>query len=215
MSKPLTILTDIHGSWHTLQALLKKCPKGRRIVLLGDLIDRGPYSKQVVEWAMRRRIPACLGNHEHLCVDYHLKQLAGKKSDYDEGIWLMNGGLGMLTKWTGKPFTEHSHLPATVIAWMAALPLCIRFPEYPDLLLSHTGHGLITPDSQHTPFDAVWARSDSFPDDGLFRVFGHTPHSDPVITSRYANIDTGCAYGGKLTAFLWPERTVIDQQNID
>lgn len=214
MKQGLTLVSDIHGCALTLQALLAKCPKDRQVVLLGDLIDRGKRSRQVVEWAMANRIPTCLGNHEHLVVDYHLNQLVGEKSDYADGIWLMNGGIGCLYSWHGKAFTHDSKLPGAVVAWMAALPLNITFPEYPDLLLSHTGHVPIAEPSL-SPFDAVWDRRDQFPDDGLTRVYGHTPVKSVDPTGRAICIDTGCAYGGRLTALLWPERTVVDQLNVD
>ena len=221
MTQPIYVLvSDLHGMWYTLQALLAKVDehlKGApyQVICLGDLVDRGPYSRQVVEWAMANKIPTAQGNHEHLCVDYHLNQLAGKKSDYQEGIWLMNGGIKCLTSWTGKPFERRSRLPRAAVAWMAALPLCIQLPEYPELCLSHTGHGLITKDSQHTAFDAVWSRSTEFPKDGLTRVYGHTPIKRIDTSGDAICIDTGAAYGGRLSTLLWPSRHVIDQVAID
>ena len=101
-------------------------------------------------------------------------------------------------------------MPGAVIAWMEALPLFIVPEDYPNLLLSHTGHGLST-----RAFGAVWDRDASFPLDGYYRVFGHTSTESPIITETYANIDTGCAYGGMLTALLWPSCEVVTQENVD
>ncbi len=212
----LLIVSDPHGCLKTLLALVDKHGRDRQLILLGDLIDRGVDSRGIVEYAMKNRIPTCMGNHEHLCVDYHLNQLTGDKSDYQDGIWLMNGAIEALKSW-GR--IREMRLPTIVVAWMQSLPLTIQLPEYPELLLSHTGHGLITPDSQHTPFDAVWARSTKFPKDGLFRVFGHTPHVEPEEGEGFINIDTGCAYGqlygNKLTGYLYPEREIVQMPNLD
>jgi hypothetical protein len=52
-------------------------------------------------------------------------------------------------------------------------------------------------------------------DDGLFRVYGHTRVKEAVVTDAYANIDTGAAYGGSLSAFIWPSREIVSQVAID
>lgn len=219
MSEPrkLLLASDIHGYHLTLQALLAKA-RARLgdfdLYLLGDLIDRGPRSMELVRWAMQHNVPTCVGNHEDMAVDYHLNQLAGKPSSYGEAIWLMNGGTKCLQSATGRPFDLDSRLPDDVIQWMAALPLSITPPGYPDLLLSHTGH---TKGRRVFMEDepAFWRRDTYFPEDGLYRVIGHTSNSVPIITDTYANIDTGCAYGGVLSGLVWPTREIITQANID
>lgn len=196
MSEPIYVLaSDIHGCHLTLQALLVKVTEHLagepyKVILLGDLIDRGPHSREVVDWTMRNRIQCCLGNHEHLAIDYCLNQLKGDKSEYDDGIWLMNGGIKCLESFTKKSFSEKSCLPRAVTAWMRQMPLHIIPHEYPDLLLSHTGHGLITKDSQHTPFDAVWARSTGFPKDGYTRHL--IPARQIQMTSCWYAIADAC-----------------------
>jgi len=207
MPRPLCIISDVHGTALSLFALIAKVRAkypDAQPYLLGDLIDRGPRSKQVVDWAMKENVPTCLGNHEHLCVDHHFNQIKGNaRSSYDYGTWQRNGAIQTLESFGGK-------IPARVIKWMNNLPLYIIPPEYPELLLSHTGWGL-----DYTPFDAVWTRSFSFPDDGYFRVLGHTAMKQVVIRDKYACIDTGCAYGGKLSALVWPSKEVFTQDNID
>jgi len=211
MPRPLCIISDVHGSHLTLLALLLKVRAvypDVELYLLGDLIDRGPRSKEVVEFAIKHKVPTCGGNHEDLCVDYHLNQLTGERSSYEHNIWYRNGGLDTRKSFGGKISTY-------VVDWMSKLPLHIIPPDYPDLLLSHTGHGLITPESQHTSFDAIWSRSFRFPKDGYYRVFGHSVQPEPIVTETYACIDTGCAYGGRLTALVWPTRELFSHPNID
>ncbi len=73
MSAPLILISDVHGCYYTLVRLLNRClalHPGAQLVLLGDLIDRGPHSRRVVEFAMRNQIPTVMGNHEDLALAY-------------------------------------------------------------------------------------------------------------------------------------------------
>ena len=182
----LVIISDIHGCYYTLRRLLAKVPKGGQLVFAGDMIDRGPHSRHVIEYAIQHNIPCVTGNHEEMLQD--------------RDLWMRNGGYETLRSY-------HGQIPPDHVAWIKRLPLKI---ELPNLLISHTGWGLSLNREQ-----ALWDRSTEFPNDGLFRVFGHTPVSRAVITHQWANIDTGAAYKqlgyGKLTAFLWPQKEVIEQ----
>ena len=207
-NKPLIIcLTDIHGCFLTFKTLLQKIEDKYKytpyeLYILGDSIDRGPRSKEVINYIINNKIKSVIGNHCHMMIDYFLNQRLNKKSDYQKDIWLMNGGRDTI-----KSF---NYMPQHVIDWMAQLPIYLIPKDYPDLLLSHTGFGL-----DPNTLDAVWNRGVKFPKDNYFRIFGHTPDSEVILTDKYANIDTGCAYKGKLTAFVWPTKETIDQVCID
>lgn len=60
---------DVHGRYRTLQALLAKMPAGAIPFSVGDMIDRGPESKKVLEFFYEKG-QAVLGNHEHLMLDW-------------------------------------------------------------------------------------------------------------------------------------------------
>jgi serine/threonine protein phosphatase 1 len=198
--KKIAIISDIHGCYETMMRLINKIPLGYEIVLCGDLIDRGPNSKDVVEYAMNNKIRTVLGNHEHLMLFHHDQRMGYS----DKHIWLYNGGLHAIHSFGG-------FIPTSVLRWADGLPTKIIEGN---LLISHTGHGL-----NKNEFDAVWCRDIRFPSDSYFRVFGHTQAIEPIITDRYAMIDTGCAYKsrgfGKLTAFLWPEKEIIQVNNCE
>jgi len=192
------IISDVHGCYNTFRRLLRKCPD-EPLVLGGDNIDRGPRSAEMVRWIMDTQTPSVKGNHE----DLMLGEL-GIVDHYDEGLWVMNGGGDAIKSWNGLP-------PNDVRKWAFELPYYLKFDN---LLISHTGHGLAG-DKPHGHLSALWHRDPQFPDDGLFRVFGHTPAKEPVITSSYAMIDTGCAYQnrgyGTLTALQWPSMQIFQQ----
>ncbi len=202
--KKLAIISDIHGCFETLEKLIAKgneaYPDGREVIFCGDLIDRGPRSRDVIEYAMKNKIRCVMGNHEHLMLA-HYKKASGYNSPV---IWMHNGGI-----WTTDSFA--GRVPLEVLKWAEALPIYIKEDN---LLISHTGHGLMA--DKGGTFQALWERSKQFPADGLFRVFGHTQEEEPIITDTYAMIDTGAAYKhhgyGKMTCFLWPEKTYVQQE---
>ncbi len=162
------VISDIHGCFHTLMKLLAKLPKGEKVVFNGDLIDRGPHSRAVVEYAINEGIPTTCGNHEHLALYHHG---AVKSSIYsDRSIWLYNGGGDTLKSW-GESVTLAGRLPAKVISWMKGLPYYLQFGK---LLVSHTGHGLPNPARKTSDIFGhdepeemrLWWRDQHFPDDG-------------------------------------------------
>ena len=85
-SGALDIVGDVHGEWAVLQQLLRHLgydergehPQGRRLVFIGDIVDRGPDSPAALAWVMRAReqhgVLSVLGNHE-------LNILAGDPKD--------------------------------------------------------------------------------------------------------------------------------------
>lgn len=150
------------------------------------------------------------GNHEDLMTDFLLK-----KGRYGKTGWLMNGGNTTLDSY-------EMNVPRSDAEWLDKLPLFIYEPEE-KLLLSHTGNGRSVDE-----FNALWYRHiyesenpDKFPgpEDDDFRVFGHTTSQQAVVHSKWAMIDTGCAYAdrgyGNLTAFIWPTGELYVQPNIE
>lgn len=200
----MIIIGDIHGCYKTLLALLQKCPKEEQIVFCGDLVDRGPRSREVIEFAIENKIPTVKGNHEDLMIDF----LCGNNR-YAQDAWINNGGIETLKSYGSS--LETKNIPDRHIEWIKNLP---TYLEFGDLLISHTGHAK---DKNINEFDALWRRDYSFPTDGKFRVFGHSPNRIPVIKRVYANIDTGAAYSGynTLTALQWPSKRIIQQINIE
>lgn len=230
----IALVSDCHGCYHTLTRLLNAIPKPFKLILLGDLIDRGPHSRQVVEFAMQNGIPTVLGNHESLCLAFYNHD--GRCNDmYDRGVWLDNGGDKAVRGWptidkrtlTGPQIAQAEHIggrvPDAVLDWMEALPAYILGPaDQLDAngrrgLFSHTGYGLDADKGDW--FRALWGRhphgDGDFPDDGYWRTVGHSSVKVPQITDTYGYIDTGAAYGqrgfGVMTALMWPSKEVFTQ----
>lgn len=233
MSAGIICISDIHGAFYTLMRLLAKCPQDAQLVFLGDLIDRAPHSRKVIEFAMENEIPTVAGNHEDLCLAFYNHKGAKCANMYERSIWLSNGGDKAVKNWptidkrTLTPFqvTQAKGLggrvPDSVLDWFASLPAYIIPDAPPDengrkLFCSHTGYGLAADDGDWLM--TLWGKHSAgdgeFPDDGYYRVFGHVRAEKPTITEQWARIDTGAAYRapyGVMTAFHWPSKRVIQQ----
>lgn len=210
---------DIHGCVQSMKALLKKLEPytDRTIIFIGDYIDRGPASRQVVDYLIEfQKKHDCIilrGNHEQMLLDAF--------NTNDTRLWLYNGGDTTLRSYndelTGIPFEHHQFYQATKLFLdtdkyffvHAGLPpamtirQCLDKPEIQDNFLWERSH-LSTSKNK-------WEKT---------VVFGHTPNPDPIVKPNMIGIDTGCVYTGnpglgKLTAVLLPEQEFIYQECLD
>jgi len=117
------VIADIAGQYKALQALLEKMPRNAEPISIGDMVDRGPMSKEVVEFFMANG-RAIMGNHEHLMLN------AGPGcSYYPEGLWFYNGGGN-----TFKSFGGGGGVPDKILKWVSTLP---KYLELEGCLISH------------------------------------------------------------------------------
>lgn len=114
------IIADIAGQYDTLLALLKQMPDEEPISV-GDMIDRGPKSKEVVEFFMKHG-SAIMGNHEHMAIDYY-----NDASYYPWNTWFYNGGHETVNSFAGLVAPE-------IVTWMEHLP---KYIEVEGSLISH------------------------------------------------------------------------------
>lgn len=230
---PRTIaIGDIHGDAHRLSQLLlriqEQAVEGDTLVFIGDYIDRGSDSREVVEMVLKTREEwpgpvICLrGNHEDMLLAA-LDEPASR--DYDEGIWEYNGG-----DETQLSYTSYYGTP-----WPQCLPESHR-TFFRELQLWHEDeHGIyvhagLQPGLRPEEVDAetmVWIRDEfilSEHDWGKPVVFGHTPQFEasteirsiadieqwrPLDWPEKIGIDTGVCYGGQLSAVILPDRTFL------
>jgi len=218
------IIADPHGCYKTLKALIKQLPKGVPITIAGDLVDRGPQSRQIVKMVRGRGYDCIKGNHEDMmCNEITFKDNV-MIVDYYRSGFISNGGIATLKSYDIEIHPE-SHCvggKARVklrkpqlrwlkgdIEWMKNLPLYIEYPELVNdedqhLLVSHSTAGDIwqNRDSENQvqnlnfEFQIMWGRK-SMPKKipDIFNVYGHTPQKKGAhIGDYFANIDTGAYY---------------------
>ena len=123
---------DVHGHFDGLMHLLEEMALGAddRIFFLGDLIDRGPKSAQVVNFVRENGHPCILGNHECLAIDAFPEF---EVSEFGLQAWLYGGGRSTLESYqhVGNDALLFEHLE-----WMRELPLYI---DLEDFWLVHAG----------------------------------------------------------------------------
>lgn len=212
---------DIHGELDRLKDLHRQVrayaaemfPDSALLFIhLGDLIDRGPDSRGVIDYLMEFEAsttprPVTLrGNHEQMMIEAH-DGLDTQSAAWK--VWTRNGGAETMGSYAGEtPLAVARHL-----AWLESLPTVHEAPEA-GLVFVHAG---IDPDLFPDCGDRIrmWTRRKEFMDPrcwtapalrGLRVVHGHTPTDDfrPELAGdgRRLNIDTGAVYGGQLTAAL-------------
>jgi len=200
---------DIHGNHEKLVSLFSKLPWNREedlLVFLGDYIDRGRRSKDVVDYliGLSRQggeIVFLMGNHERLLLDYYT---SGDTRDLR--LWRSFGGWETIESYTqgvgiwGRP----AFLPQAHMAFFKKLLLYYETEEY---IFVHAGLRPGTPLDQQKPDDLLWARKSFTGGDHSFGktvVFGHTPTKSPYVAPGKIGIDTGAGYGNVLTAVELP-----------
>jgi len=173
------IIGDVHGSRVALEALLAELnlDDDDLVFFVGDLVRKGPDSPGVVDLVREDpRLVSVRGNNEQ-------KIVRGDKNPK----WLRNGDLD----------------------YFESLPVAISFD---DILVVHGGIDPQRPLEDHTVEELLAMRAphgngydgpfwyDDY--DGPYRVFfGHTVHDHPVDREHAVGLDTGCVYGGTLTAY--------------
>ena len=229
------IIGDIHGCFDTFKALIEKLPKDIPITLVGDLIDRGPKSAQVVDYVIENKIDCVKGNHEDMMVCYGQDIDVNERGQYITNrpygdMWILNGGHNTLKSY----YTEEGKFRLSKyyrhLSWMDDLPIFLEYPEIKDdngdyLVVSHSIILDVWKNRdklRNFNETALWGRDfSSLPNNtGIYNVIGHTPQEGGAnITKVYANIDTGACFRsigyGVMTALQFPEMTIFTQDNID
>ncbi len=197
---------DIHGCADKLRALMDRIgPEldGHTLVFLGDYIDRGPQSYEVVEYLLdlqSRFSPVVFlkGNHEKMLADY--------LSGLDKHSYLVNGGQPTLDSYLSHMSPGQQHpIPQSHRRFFDSLRLYYETEQY---IFVHAGLRSDIPVSAQGPETLLWIREEflaSTHDFGKQVVFGHTPFPEPWNSRNRLGIDTGAVYGNRLTGVKLPE----------
>ena len=199
---------DIHGSYTKLANLIRHCTEhcggnDYRFVFLGDYVDRGKRSKDVVSLLMQTcaaapdRVVCLKGNHEDMLLE------AVKTGDPQ--LWLDNGGDATLRSYgAGRP----EDIPAEHLAWLQDLPLAISDEKR---FYVHAGIMPGVPLQQQDKQVMLWIRGKFLSDQsehGLYVVHGHTPTPDgmPELCHNRLCLDTLAWQGNPLYAAVFDDK---------
>ena len=228
---PFDIIGDIHGCFDELVELLKelgyeistqpdgetivKPPEGRKAVFVGDFVDRGPKVPEVLRLVMgmqKADAAICVpGNHDiKLVRALHgrkvspthglaetLSQLEKASTEFKTQIAeFIDGLVSHYVLDNGKLVVAHAGMKAELQG--RASGRVREFALYGETTGETDEFGL--------PIRSNWA--DEYRGDAMV-VYGHTPVAEPQWMNRTINIDTGCVFGGKLTALRYPEKELV------
>ena len=263
------VIGDIHGCWLTLQRLLEKIewnPAMDELWLVGDLVNRGPFSLEVLRWAVDHddHVTAVLGNHDLYLLARACGVAPGKKSDtLDEVLaapdrgdlleWLRNRPLmhqfgrfvlvhaGLAPEWNIE--LAHGYVDAVRVDCMgdeshsllAAIHANRKNPWHVDLpredqlaaaAVDMTRIRMVGPDGRADldytgpPGSAPvgcrpWFVSSAVLRQGYNVIFGHWATLGLYRTRGVICLDSGCVYGGRLTAFRLDDGQVVQQDVLD
>lgn len=217
----LYAIGDIHGMRLELEALVASLPlqDDDRLIFIGDYVDRGPDPRGTVEFLIKlsgeRDCVFLMGNHEAMFLSF----LGWKEACYFGGeAFLKNGGDTTLESY--EYFDESNFtLPPEHEKFYRNLKLYHVEGSYAFVHAGLSRDALRLSDieyalSKERPRDLLWQRSTvTLPHSlGVTVVYGHTPLPDLQVRWNLPytiGIDTGCVYGGKLTAIRLPDETVF------
>ncbi len=211
---------DVHGRADLLRALLAHIdadlaayPIEQSVqVFLGDYIDRGPYSREVLDHLIKRRREHSMvyltGNHENCAAEF-----ISNPSVWPN--WKSIGGVNTLLSYGVTPSIgdDPRELKELSTAFRQALPddhrrflesLALSFTRG-DFFFTHAGVRPGIPLEQQRQADLLWIREDFLlheEDFGKVVVHGHTPTREPDIRPNRINIDTGAYATGRLTCLV-------------
>lgn len=226
---PFDIIGDIHGCYDELCQLLEKLgyvvdkenflahsPEGRKAVFLGDLTDRGPKSMEVLKLVMSmvktENAYCVLGNHDG-------KLLRKLKGSDVKVIYGLEKTLEQMEKETPEFIDEVRMFLDNLISHYV-------FDEG-RLVVAHAGlkekfqgrasrrvkdfamYGETTGETDEFGLPIRYNWADEYRGKA-FVVYGHTPQQRVQFINNTVNIDTGCVFGGRLTALRYPEKEIVD-----
>jgi bis(5'-nucleosyl)-tetraphosphatase (symmetrical) len=199
------IVGDVHGCLEELDLLITKVnysPEIDSLYFLGDIINRGPYSKESFFRVLELGGRSVLGNHEWQVLSTHKNRPETAK----------------MTKLRNEFGSDFKSLLQEIAGW----PLYIETDEFilvhaglaPGKHPAETDPGILTAirtwdgegknlsNPDHPPWFDLYTGS-------KLVVFGHWASLDGVVRKNVIGLDTGCVYGKKLSALILPERRIV------
>jgi serine/threonine protein phosphatase 1 len=207
---PIFAIGDVHGCAEELELLVRKLPltPDSTIVLLGDYIDRGPNSRGVIDFLLELRrkwtVVALRGNHELM-----LSEFLEAKDPILVGRYILNGGSATLQSYANAAGeywipTEHLEFFRSLRTSYEASHYFFVHAGVPNIPLSEL-------DQEACEEEMLWTRAPFLRSQFAWEkivVHGHSTVAEVEIARNRICVDTGCVYGGSLTAIELPSHRV-------
>lgn len=227
MSEQIYIIGDVHGCFNTLLELIKQFPNKEKsqICFVGDVIDRGLFSCDVVELIMQNDYKMVMGNHERRLLSNKFEFL-NNKVPFDRSWFFGNGGEATYRSYLGQSVEfKQRH-----VDFLESRPVYLEFKDYKTqngehLVVSHSAVGNMWElrndkyASEEFKRHLLSGRGDEMQVSGIFNIYGHTPVREVKFYKNSADIDTGCVFNevgyDKLGALEFPSMKIYTQRNVE
>ena len=227
MSEQIYIIGDVHGCFNTLLELIKQFPNKEKsqICFVGDVIDRGLFSCDVVELIMQNDYKMVMGNHERRLLNNKFEFL-NNKVPFDRSWFFGNGGEATYRSYLGQSVEfKQRH-----VDFLESRPVYLEFKDYKTqngehLVVSHSAVGNMWElrndkyASEEFKRHLLSGRGDEMQVSGIFNIYGHTPVREVKFYKNSADIDTGCVFNevgfDKLSALEFPSMKIYTQRNVE
>lgn len=216
----LYAIGDVHGRFDCLSRMheliaaeiLRDGPADWRVIHLGDYVDRGPQSRQVLDLLATactrdKRNIALMGNHDEGFLDF-LANPANDRLFVDFGGFDTAASYGVLLDAQSRAGIVASHrnlldaMPDAHLSFLRGLQRSVTFGSF---FFCHAGVRPGIPLNAQSPHDLIWIRREFLDHTGLFEkviVHGHTPMPEPEVKPNRVNVDTRAYDTGRLTALV-------------
>ena len=232
------VIGDVHGHYDMLVRLVDRLPQDAELIFVGDLIDRGSQSAEVVKFVRDGGYQCVMGNHEQLMDSFggsFIEDIEQNRHIYPYNDWFDNGGIATLKSYgliaieEGKPVAaldarEKLSQFKSDLAWIRKLPLYLELDAVHasgrPVVVSHAPVASVwkmrNSEAMRKTFCdmALWNRREPDEDAKIFNIFGHTatPYGADV-KPHYVNVDTGCYMArsgyGRLSAYCVESGEVV------
>ena len=238
------VIGDVHGHHDALMQLVDMLPSGAKLVFVGDLIDRGNQSKEVIAFIREKGHLCVLGNHEKMMIEeahyvFESYQRGFLCTNDPVALWHKSGGADTLKSYglikelgvndleiLTDPYPDKELMQfRDDLEWVKSLPLYIELDiihsSTKPVIVSHAAIADVWHKREEIDLEdfALWNRDFVFPYTPIFNIFGHTPkNSVDVRENDCVNVDTGCylnkAGFGRLSAYCIETGEIFTAQRI-
>ncbi|MCM8529774.1 MAG: metallophosphoesterase [Lentisphaeraceae bacterium] len=209
---------DIHGCYDEFITLLNKVeydPNADRLISLGDLVHKGPDSAKVIDYMIDKQVDVIMGNHDW----YFYRALKDENERYTEGDDILS---------------KSAHSKDNILNWLETLPYYIEEANFIAVhgCLNPTEKKFYKTTPKKMMFGRYFNTKDktisskikgdekndyipwykAYPREylkGKYVIFGHWAKKESIEYKSFRGLDTGCCYGGKLSALILPDDRIV------
>ena len=225
------VIGDIHGEYQMLMELVEQLPNDAKLIFVGDLVNRGAQSREVIDFVKKRAFKVVKGNHEGYLLEFgamFIDSFENNDCRRSSNIWLHKSAsevlrsYNLLKQGSFEVIRNREGLERLKrdLAWIKRLPLYFEMGEVEGyqlpIVITHGSIGDFWYAKESNPvlFEEQALRNRNPPslESPIFNIYGHESRKDILVGENFINLDTGSGKycDGKLTAYCIESREVFE-----